>query len=108
MAPQVMLARRGELLLMAGRVDDDPTCMQMTISLSCAAAITGSQYPEGSWMVGRPSGSGFSENANDLAPLAAHRSSSLAAAWGSHSGVMTSGMKRPGADAHHSSIIQSL
>ena len=58
--------------------------------------------------MGRPSGSGFSENANAVAPFAAQRSISRPPATGSHSGMMTSGMKRPGAAPHHSSIIQSL
>jgi hypothetical protein len=40
--------------------------------------------------------------------LAAQRSISTAAAAGSHSGMIMSGMKRPGAAAHHSSTIQSL
>src|SRR3981189_316649 len=59
-------------------------------------------------MVGRPRGSGFSENANAVAPLPAQRSISAAAAAGSHSGMIVSGMNRPGAAPLHSSIIQSL
>ena len=43
-----------------------------------------------------------------VAPLAAQRSISLAAADGSHRGMMINGMNRPGADPDHSSIIQSL
>ena len=58
--------------------------------------------------MGSPSGSGFSEKANDVAPRAAVRSISAAAATGSHSGMIISGMKRPGAAPHNSSIIQSL
>jgi len=57
-------AASGESGDATGFDDDDPTCMQMTDWVSWAAAITGSQYRLGSWMVGRPRGSGFSENAN--------------------------------------------
>ncbi len=77
---------------MAGRVDDEPTCMHTTISRSFAAAITGSQNPSGSWMVGRPSGAGFSEKQNAVEPFAAHRSISLAASVGSHIGMSVIGM----------------
>jgi hypothetical protein len=59
-------------------------------------------------MVGRPRGSKFSEKQNECEPLAAVRSISSTASWGSHSGTIVSGMYRPGAVAHHSSIIQSL
>jgi hypothetical protein len=62
----------------------------------------------GSWMVGRPSGSKFSEKQNECEPLAAVRSISSTASRGSQSGMIVSGMYRPGAVAHHSSIIQSL
>src|ERR1035441_6026814 len=107
-APKVRLARPGASEEMTGMVDDDPTCMHTTLPVSWAAAMTGSQYRFGSWIVGSPSGSGFSENAKAVAPLAAHRSISLAAAGGSHRGIIIRGMKRPGTVPHHSSIIQSL
>ena len=42
-APQVRLAMNGASLAICGRVDDDPTCMQTTISSSFAVVITGSQ-----------------------------------------------------------------
>ncbi len=58
--------------------------------------------------MGSPSGSGFSENATPRAPFSAQRSISFAAAAGSHNGMMTSGIMRPGTAAHQSSIIQSL
>ena len=47
-------------------------------------------------MDGSPSLVGFSEKAMDLAPRAAVRSISTAAAAGSHSGMIIMGMKRPG------------
>ncbi len=43
-----------------------------------------------------------------LAPLAATRSISFTEASGSQNGTSTIGMKRSGAEPHHSSIIQSL
>jgi len=48
------------------------------------------------WIDGSPSFVGFSENAIDLAPRAAVRSTSSAAATGSHSGMIIIGMNRPG------------
>ena len=59
---------------------------------SFAVAITGSQYPSTSWMVGRPSGAGFSEKAKAVTPLAAIRSISFAASAGSHMGINIRGM----------------
>ena len=58
-------------------------------------AFSGSQYRCSSWMVGKPRGAGFSEKANAVAPLAAHRSSSWAAAKGSQSGIEWVGIARP-------------
>ena len=43
----------GESGAIVGTCDDEPTCMHTTISRSFAAAITGSQYRSGSWMVGQ-------------------------------------------------------
>jgi hypothetical protein len=43
-------------------------------------------------MVGRPSGAGFSEKANAVAPFATQRSISLEARAGSHIGIRTSGI----------------
>src|SRR5215211_7999893 len=73
-APKVRFASPGASDEITGIVDDDPTCMETTSSRSCAAASTGSQYRLGSWIVGSPSGSGFSENATDVAPFDAQRS----------------------------------
>ncbi len=43
MAPHVRLAMNGESGAICGSCDDEPTCMDTTISSSLAAAITGSQ-----------------------------------------------------------------
>jgi len=76
------------------RFDDDPTCIDTTMFASWHAAQTGSQ--KSVWIEGKPSLVGFSEKATDLAPRAAVRSTSAAAAAGSHNGMIISGMKRPG------------
>ena len=76
------------------RFDDDPTCIDTTSPASSADRNTGSQWSV--WIDGRPSLVGFSEKAIDLAPRAAVRSISAAAATGSHSGMIIMGMKRPG------------
>ena len=54
----------------------------------------GKKFPSSglSAVVGRPRGSGFSENANEVEPIAAQRSISFTASWGSHSGINVSGM----------------
>ena len=82
----------GESGAIWGTCDDDPTCMEATMPVSFAVAMTGSQYRSGSWIVGRPSGAGFSEKAKAVTPFAAIRSISLAASAGSHMGISISGM----------------
>ena len=42
-APQARLAMNGESGAISGTCDDEPTCIDTTISRSFAAAITGSQ-----------------------------------------------------------------
>ena len=93
MAPQVRLAMNGASWAICGSVDDEPTCMHTTISRSLAAAhdrAPSSRRRRGS--SGRPRGSGFSEKAKAVTPLAAIRSISLAASGGSHIGISISGM----------------
>ena len=96
----------GESLEIRWKVDDDPMWIDSTILRSLAARNTGSQWPV--WMVGRPSGSKFSEKQIERQPLAYTRSISVTASAGSHRGMMASGIRRPGSVPHHSSIIQSL
>src|SRR4029453_459251 len=83
-------------------------CAHNGTPASHTAVKIGSQYPFLSCNDGNPSGCGFSENATARAPLATHRSISRAARAGSHNGMITNGMNRPGTDPHHSSTIQSL
>jgi hypothetical protein len=76
------------------RLEEDPTCIETTIPVSSQARSIGSQWSV--WIDGRPSLVGFSEKATDLAPRAAVRSISAAAAAGSQSGMIIIGMNRPG------------
>src|SRR5215469_664006 len=69
-----------------------PKCMHTGISVSSAAAQIGSQWSV--WKEGKPRLAGLSGTLNVLAPLAAHRSSSLAAAGTSQNGMITKGMYR--------------
>src|SRR3954453_24078039 len=78
-APHAMLATKGALAEIFGITDDEPMCMHTTTPVSLHAAHTGSQYPLGSWMSGKPNGVGFSENASARTPRAAIRSTSRAA-----------------------------
>src|SRR3954452_20732868 len=89
-----------------GICDDDPMCMQISVSVSAHASKNGSQYPECS--VGSPSLAGISENATACTPRAALWRTSAAASSTSHSGTMHSGISRPPESPHHSSTIQSL
>ena len=92
-----------------GILEDDPMCMQTTVSVSSQARRNGSQKRSLSWIEGSPSGYGFSENATAKEPFPAHRCTSAAAAVGSQRGMSVSGTRRPlPSSAHHSSIIQSL
>src|SRR4051794_3872349 len=93
----------------AGMRDDEPMCMQTTVSVSSQAWNSGSQNLSLSWTDGSPSGYGFSENAMAKLPLPAQRRTSSAQSCASHSGTIVNGIKRPFASPpHHSSIIQSL
>ena len=93
----------------AGIRDDEPMCMHTTVPVSWQASKNGSQWRPLSCTDGRPSGCGFSENATAKQPWAALRRTSAAASFGSHSGIIPSGMSVPlPSPAHHSSIIQSL
>ena len=93
----------------AGIFDDDPMCMQTTVSVSSQAAKNGSQYRPCRGSTAGPSGYGFSVKATAWPPLAAQRRTSAAARSASHSGTIVSGISRPlPSPAHHSSIIQSL
>ena len=89
-----------------GTLPDVPKCIDTGISHSCTASQNGSQWSV--WNEGSPSGTGFSGNDTDRAPLAAVRRISAAARWGSSSGTSTRGISRSGAAAHHSSRVQSL
>src|SRR4051812_24304658 len=102
----VELTIGGESGDVAGIFDDEPMCMLMTVSVSLHASKKGSQKRSLSCTDGSPSGDGFSENATAWLPLSAQRRTSLAAAAGSHSGMIVSGMSLflP-SPAHHSSII---
>ncbi len=91
-APQVRLAMNGASGAICGICDDDPTCIDATISSSFAVDITGSQYRSLSWIVGSPSGAGFSEKANAVTPRSAMRPISSAARCGSHIGISINGM----------------
>src|SRR5260370_15955700 len=91
-----------------GIFDDDPMCMQTTVSVSAHAAKNGSQYPSASCTDGRPRNGGISVNATAWPPLAALRCTSAAARFASHSGMIGSGIRRPFDPPHHSSNIQSL
>src|SRR5829696_4801877 len=53
----------------AGMRDEEPMCMQTTVSVSWQAAKNGSHRPE--WIEGRPRGCGFSENATADEPAPA-------------------------------------
>ncbi len=88
------------------RLDDDPTCIEITNPVSSQARSTGSQCSV--WIDGSPSLVGFSENAIDFAPSAAVRSISAAPATGSHSGMIIIGMNRPGYAPASSSSTKSF
>jgi hypothetical protein len=45
-----------------GMREEDPMCMQRTVSVSSHARYTGSQWRDLSWIEGSPSGTGFSGN----------------------------------------------
>ena len=108
-APNDMLASVGASLQIAGSVDDEPTCMHTTIS--CRLGGAEHRVPVAPGVVDRrqPERLGVLARTRTRArPRAALRSISAAAATGSHSGMIISGMKRPGAAPHHSSTIQSL
>src|SRR5690606_4799600 len=84
----------------------EPKCSEIGMSVSWAAASSGSQ-----WSVcqeGKPSRCGSSMKVNDFAPFAAVRYTSATDASTSHHGTMTSGIWRSGAYAHHSSRMKSL
>ena len=88
------------------RFDEEPTCIETTKPVSLHAENTGSQ--KSVWIDGNPSLVGFSEKAIDLAPKAAVRSISSAAARGSHSGMIIIGMNRPGWSPAQSSRMKSF
>src|SRR6266567_1960701 len=88
------------------RFDEDPTCIDTTSPASSHARHSGSQCPV--WTEGSPSLVGFSEKAIDLAPRAAVRETSAAAAAGSHKGMIIIGMNRPGYASASSSRMKSF
>ena len=69
--PHDIVTNIGDSSDIVNRLLDDPMCMQTTVSVSSQAAMRGSQCPPGSWMVGRPSMAGFSENATAVEPFSA-------------------------------------
>ena len=89
-----------------GACPDVPKCMHNGMPASSAAANSGSQWSV--WNEGRPRAWGISVKVMPLAPFAATRAASLTVASMSQKGMSTNGIWRPGIDAHHSSIIQSL
>ena len=90
----------------AGIRDDDPMCMQTTVSVSAQAAKNGSHAAP--CTLGRPRCGGISLKHTACTPRAALRRTSAAASSASHSGTRHSGIRRPPESPHHSSTIQSL
>ncbi len=86
--------------------DDEPMCRHTIVPSSTHACQNGSQCA--SWKLGSFRCDGFSENETAWQPFAALRRTSAAIASGSQIGGSISGMKRPGAPPHHSSMCQSL
>ena len=105
-APSAMVTLGGASVDTCAPRDDEPTCEHSTVSVSHAAANSGSQKSE--WIDGICSASGFSENVTACTPLSARRWISPAASSASNSGRMPHGMKRSGYAPHHSSTCQSL
>ncbi len=105
-APSAMVTLGGASVDTCAPREEDPTCVQSTVSVSHAAVKTGSQ--KSVWIDGMFSASGFSENVTACTPLAESRWISPAASSASHMGRIPQGMKRSGYDPHHSSTCQSL
>src|SRR5688500_1997488 len=92
-----------------GAIDGAPPLPKWTqtgMSASWQAAKNGSQWSV--WYEGSPAACGSSLSATASAPGAAMRCTSAAALSTSQYGTRASGIWRPGAPAHHSSMIQSF
>src|SRR5437660_7255119 len=78
-----------------GIFDDDPMCMQITVSVSSQAAKNGCQKLPASCTEGRPRNGGISLKHTACTPRAALRRTSTAASDASHNGMRQSGISRP-------------
>src|SRR2546426_11701187 len=70
-----------------GIFDDEPMCMQMTVSVSSQAAKNGRQKLSASCTEGNPRNGGISLKHTACTPRAALRRTSAAASEASHSGM---------------------
>ena len=94
MGCRVIITLMGASIEVTTICEDEPMWRHTTVPSSVHACQKGSQW--GEWKLGQPSFSGFSENVTAWQPLADVRRISSAIRFTSHSGMIDSGMMRPG------------